>query len=269
MAQRRHPEFIDSFESTKYPFVPTATLSNGTDSYLEGTFLDAHLYATAGSDRYYISSVTNTASSITILIGDSTSTDRLTGTVNLPISESSVRLIDNNGRPGGVLISEPSRLAVLSAWGIGEHKFTRKQTEFCVTCQVPSANLGVTGISATGGVVSGKVWLLGEDGVVLSSEQKINSEGKTIELIRVDVVGDPQFLQRLCESDNLFEPVRPIKTIRVCDNTGFCYDCTPDEQGNFNLQMNDSLAADTALRIRTTPEGIVVLVEGSTPEQAG
>ncbi len=269
MAQRRHPEFIDSFESTKYPFVPTATLSNGTSSYLEGTFLDAHFYATAGSESYYISSVTNTASDITILIGDLTAADRLTGTVNLPIVDSDVRFVDTNGRPGGVLISEPSRLAVLSSWGVGEHKFSKNQTEFCVTCQVPSANLGVTGIAASGGVVSGKVWLLGEDGVVLSSEQKTNSEGKTIEIIRVDVVGDPQFLQRLCESDNLFEPVRPIKTIRVCDNTGFCYDCTPDEQGNFNLQMNDSLAADTALRIRTTPEGIVVLVEGSTPEQAG
>jgi hypothetical protein len=29
--------------------------------------------------------------------------------------------------------------------------------------------------------------------------------------------------------------------------------------------MNDSLAADAALRIRTTPEGIVIEVAGSTP----
>ena len=39
----RYPEFIKSLEQTKYPFVPTASLSNGSVFFLEGTFLDAHL----------------------------------------------------------------------------------------------------------------------------------------------------------------------------------------------------------------------------------
>ena len=42
------------------------------------------------------------------------------------------------------------------------------------------------------------------------------------------------------------------------------YICDADDIGNFNIQMNDSLAADAALRVRTTTEGIVFQVEGTS-----
>ena len=71
-------------------------------------------------------------------------------------------------------------------------------------------------------------------------------------------------MQRLCNPDNIFTPVNPVRIIRVVNGENV-YDCVPDAQGNFNLQMNDALATDAALRIRTTYEGIVINVEGSTP----
>ncbi len=260
----RYPEFIRSLEQTKYPFVPTASLSNGAVFFVEGTFLDAHLYAVAGSGRYYISTVKVTSSSFTITIGDSTSASRLFGTVFLPVTDYSIALKDEYGRSGGILVSEPVRLSLFSGWGIGEYTFTQDQTEFCVTCQMPIPDPGVTGFRLDNGdVVSGRIWLVGDDGVVINTATSTDKNGNPIRLLQVNVVGDPLFLQKLCNPDNLYVPVNPIRTIRVINNET-TYDCTPDDQGNFNLQMNDATAADAALRIRTTTEGILFEVEGST-----
>lgn len=264
MAGIRHPEFIKELENTNYPFVATATLSNGTDTFLEGTFLDAHLYAVSGTRRYYLSRVIVSSSELQIIIGDANNSARLTGTVSLPISSGTVKLVDEYERSGGVLVSEPARLSLLTAWGVGEHIFERDQTEFCITCQVPVPDAGLTGIRLENGeLLSGKVWLVGEDGVVLRTENIADSQGNPVEVLRVDVVGDPLFLQRLCNQEELFTPVNPVRVIRIKQGE-YTYDCLPDDQGNFNIQMNDSLAADAALRIRTTPEGIVITVEGST-----
>ena len=121
MAVIRHPEFIKELEGTKYPFIPTARLSNGTDAFLEGTFLDAHLYSVVGTQRYYVSKVVVTSSNLSIVIGDDNEATRLTGEVTMPIDTDIVRLVDEYGRSGGMLVSEPARLSLLSAWGIGEH----------------------------------------------------------------------------------------------------------------------------------------------------
>jgi len=264
MAVIRHPEFIKELEGTKYPFIPTARLSNGTDAFLEGTFLDAHLYSVVGTQRYYVSKVVVTSSNLSIVIGDDNEATRLTGEVTMPIDTDIVRLVDEYGRSGGMLVSEPARLSLLSAWGIGEHRFEQKQTEFCVTCQMPIPDPGVTAIRlADGELLSGKVWLVGEDGVVLRTEPTTDKDGNSVELLRIDVVGDPLFLQRLCNPEELFTPVNPVRIIRIKQGD-YTYDCEPDEQGNFSLQANDSLAADAALRLLTTPEGIVITVEGST-----
>jgi len=264
MSGIRHPEFIKELENTNYPFIATATLSNGQETFLEGTFLDAHLYSVTGTRRYYLSRVTISSSEMVITIGDANSSACLTGNVSLPITSGIVKLVDIYGRSGGILVSEPARLSLMTAWGVGKHQFSRDQTEFCITCQVPVPDTGLTGIRlATGELLSGKVWLVGEDGVVLRTEQTTDSDGNVVEVLRVDVVGDPLFLQRLCNPEELFTPVNPIRTIQIKQGD-YVYECLPDEQGNFSIQMNDSLAADAALRIRTTPAGIVITVEGST-----
>lgn len=249
------PEFYDSLENTKYPFIQTATLSNGIVNFLEGTFLDAHIYAISGTSNYYISSVTVTQDRLLIYLSDKKNQNFIYGEVSLPITENTVKLVDLYGRSSGILISEPTRLSLMSAWGLGTYQFEAKHTEFCVTCQVPISDPGVTGfLLPSGDILTGRVWFVGEDGVFLSNN---NSE------IQINVVGDPLFLQRLCDPESLFKPILPIRVIRVV-NGNQSYDCVADATGNFNLQMNDSAASDSALRIRTTPNGIVFNVEGST-----
>lgn len=266
MSGIRFPEFLSSLEPTRYPFTSTASLTNGQVMVLEGTFLDAHLYAVTGTSRYYISRVVVRSTGFTIVIGDSGSAERLFGTVLFPITTAVVALTDVYGRSGGVLVSEPTRLALIAAWGVGTHTFERTQLEFAVTCQMPIPDPGVTGFRLeTGEIVSGQVWWVGDDGVVLSPEETEDAQGNPVTLVRADVVGDPLYLQRLCDPTTLFEPVNPIRTIRVQNEGVTLFECSPSEQGNIHLQMNDSLAADAALRIRTTPEGIVIEVEGSTP----
>jgi len=261
----RFPEFIASLEDTKYPFVATASLSNGRVSFLEGTFLDAHLYSVASAGRYYISKVVVRSDQFTIYIGDSADPLRLSGTVPIPITTGEIQLKDIYQRPGGILVSEPVRLALMSAWGIGTYVFERSQTEFCVTCQMPIPDSGVSGLRLeTGEILTGRVWLVGEDGVLLRTETVLDQNNNSVSRLRVDVVGDPLYLQLLCTPDNLFVPVNPIRVIRIV-NGDDTYDCEPDEFGNFNIQMNDALAADAALRVRTTTEGILITVEGTTP----
>lgn len=263
MTDIRHPELLRSLRSTNYPFVPSATLSNGNVFFVEDTFLDAHVYAAAGTSRYFISQVTVQSDKFTIYVGDNTFPLRLKGEVSIPVETSEIRLVDDYGRPGGLLLSAPARLALVSTWGVRTHVFEDHQTELCVNCQIPAAYPGVTGIQTQDGqVTTGKVWLVGEDGVVLRTESYTDKNGQVVPVIRVDIVGDPLNLQRLCNPADLFVPVNPIRVIRVV-NGEYTYDCYPDEQGNFNIQMNEGLTPDPALRIRTTPAGIVFSVEGS------
>jgi hypothetical protein len=263
MTDIRHPELLRSLRTTKYPFTPTSSLSNGSVFFVEDTFLDAHIYSVAGSGRYYISQVTVQSDKFTIYVGNIDNPLLLSGTVSLPVSATSIRLTDSYGRPGGVLITTPERIALLSTWGVQTHTFELSQTEFCVTCQVPFSNNGVNGIRTNStDLVSEKVWLVGEDGVVLRTDNYVDKSGNNVNVIRVDIVGDPLNLQRLCNPADLFVPINPIRIIRVV-NGDYTYDCEPDEQGNFNIQMNEGLVSDPALRIRTTPVGIVFSVEGS------
>ena len=260
----RFPEFLASLEPTKYPFIETATLTNGSVQFLEGTFLDAHLYAIGGRGRYYLSRVVVRSDSLQIYVGDEVNNSLLSGLVQLPLTTDCIQLLDEYQRPGGVLVSETSRLALLAAWGLGMHNFDRRQTEFCVTCHMPVPDPGVTGFRlANGDLLSGKVWLLGENGVVVRAEDITDNDGVVRPRVRIDIVGDPLYLQQLCTTDNLFAPVNPVRILRIV-NGNQVYDCAPDEHGNFNIQMNDALAADAALRIRTTSAGIVFTIEGST-----
>lgn len=263
MTDIRHPELLRSLRATKYPFVPSASLSNGAVFFVEDTFLDAHIYSVAGTGKYYLSQVSVQSDKFTIYVGTISDPLLLSGTVTLPVETSVIRLLDNYGRPGGVLVSSPERIALLSTWGVQTHVFEPAHTEFCIVCHIPVAANAVSGIrTGETDLSTEKVWLVGEDGVVLRTDNYIDKTGKEVNVIRVDVVGDPLNLQRLCNPADLFVPLNPIRTIRVV-NGDYTYDCTPDEQGNFSLQMNENLVADPALRIRTTPAGIVISVEGS------
>jgi len=200
---------------------------------------------------------------MTIVIGNEDETDLITGTVALPVTDYNIKLVDANNISAGVLVTEPSRVNLISGWGLGSYEFSVEDTEFCVTCCMPVPRPGVTAFRLENGdILSGKVWLLGGDGVVINAEEKLKKDGTVEPVIKINVVGDPLYLQKLCDPENLFNPVNAIREIKVTQDSEELHSCGPDDFGNFNIQMNDALTADPALRIRTTPDGILFNVEG-------
>ncbi len=265
MTNIRHPEYRRELENTKYPFIPSASLSNETVSFLEGTFLDAHIYSSSDNFRVFISQVNITSTSVTLILSNDELEEIARGTFSVPVELSAIQLLDPFQKPAGILISEPSRLGLISAWGIGEYEFEPGATEFCVTCCMPVPQPGLRGLRLENGdILSGKIWIIGDDGVVVNTETKTNKAGELVEVMKLNVVGDPLYLQKLCDPENLFTPVNAVREIAVTQDGEELHNCEPDEHGNFNIQMNDGLVADPALRIRTTPDGILLQVEGST-----
>jgi hypothetical protein len=260
-SQIRHPEWRSSLEDTKYPFEPGAKLVNGSGDIIPpDSFLDAHLYPIGGGAPIYLSSIVITVDNIIFHIGDNSSNDIASGSIAVTGSSDTVRLTDAYGRPAGILVSEAARLGLFRSFGIGEHVFTKEQTPFVATVCMPTPQIGVRGIVIPDGTVfTGPVWIVGEDGVVVSKETVTSPATcdrgeETYEVIRVDVVGDPLFRRRLCIPADLFTTPNFMRGIRVVNGSEE-WVCTPDEHGYFYIQGNDSLAGDPALRVRTTTRG--------------
>lgn len=263
-----YPEWRAANSTTNYPFADRATLINAEGRIiLEGLFLDAALYPIGGQHGLHLSKVTITNQDITLTIGDNRQSELASGTFALIQPPDTVSLIDNFGRPAGVIISESARLQILQSWGVGEHVFTLAATEFVATVCMPTPEIGLRGIMLEdGSLCVGDVWLVGEAGVIVR-EEFINLPTEyapnPYRIIRIDVVGDPLFRRRLCEPPDLFVTPRFIKTIRVKHDLGE-FICTPDACGDFKLAVGNNLAVDTVLRIRSVAEGIIIECVGET-----
>lgn len=276
-SQIRHPQWRESLEDTKYPFEPTARLTSSTGNAIpEDSFIDAHLYPIGASASMYLSKISVSSENITFHIGDSDSASVASGSVPVPGTEPTVRLTDSYGRPAGIIVSESEKLGLFRSFGLGDHKFGRTDTPFVATACMPTPQIGVRGITIPDGTLfTGPVWIVGEDGVVVTKETvtapaTCDTAAQTQEVIRVDIVGDPLFRRRLCGDPgepqpprNLFTTPNFIQKIKVV-NENTDWTCAPDDNGYFTIHGNDSLAGDSALRVRITEDGrLEFLVEGS------
>ncbi len=269
MARTLFPEFRDQFETTKYPFTEQASLRNERgDTILHGTFLDAHIYPIGGEARMYVSQIDVEFERVRLSIGDARNPVRCFGEYETTDLPEKLLLQDPYGRPAGILITEPSRIAVFQSWGIGNHGFRPTQTEFLATCCMPTPAIGVRGIVLEDRtLLTGRFWVVGDDGVVVRHEQQTREAEcdrpeELLEIIRVDVVGDPLYRRRLCVEPDLFVTPRPIQRIRFVDPEREV-ECGPNEFGNITIQGNDLLASKPAVRIRQTEQGLVVEVAGT------
>jgi len=264
--QIRHPEWRPSLEDTNYPFSPVVSLKNSAGTVIPGnSFLDAHFYPIGGTTGIYLSKFSVSHTEITFHIGDDSSSDIASGSVptNTEIP-SYVRLTDVYGRPAGIIVSEPQRLAAFGSFGVGDHEFTQGQTEFVATVCMPTPDIGLRGVVLPdGNVKSGQLWLVGEDGVVLRNSVT-EIPGASIPTIRVDIVGDPLFRRRLCQPRQLFTTPKFVEKIEV-KNGDQTWACTPDTNGRLFIQGNDSLAAKAALRVRTASDGTIEILVTGTP----
>jgi len=256
-------------ETIKYPFSSKSSLVNDAGmTIFEGVFVDASLYAIGGKDGTYISRIEVSFQTVTIWIGDSEEKFRASGTFSLVSMPEEVALLDAFDRPAGVLVSADARLNIFQSWAVGAYDFKSSQTEFAATVCIPTPEVGVRGfILEDGSFFAADVWLIGEDGVVLTTDVVMvpqrSGESKPYNVIRVDIVGDPLFRRRLCVPVDLFESPNFIKQIRVI-HTGGEFFCSPDEFGNINLSTSNQGTPNNPLRIRNTGNGVVIEMAGKS-----
>ena len=246
-----HPDYREEFRGTRYPFVPSATLKSPELTLPIDVIIDAHLYPLNGNSRYYLSEIRVSQTSVVFVIGDDRSRQLAEGVYPLDGSKNLVALKSSGDTPAGVLLIDTENAASLSGLPLGNYAFDTRSTEFCVKCHVPITNNGLTGfLLPDGQIVSGEVWLYGEDGVILSVED--DNE------IHVNVVGDPLFLQKFCDE---IPPRMPIKLIRVKHDTGEYY-CNV-QHGSFTIQVNNDATENPALRVTGNDQGLYIWMAGT------
>lgn len=244
-----HPEFRDELEFTKYPFTDGSSLvSRDTGHDIGGdTFLDASLHPIGGQHRQYISSIVVTTRLVTITFSDRVNRNICSAQFNPLDPPEILAFTDALGRPAGIMISEPLRLARFSAWETGTHTFDRGDAELVPSCVIPTPEAGLRGILLESGeLFTGDVWLMGENGVAVRDD----GDGR----IRIDLVGDPLFLRKLCLPLELFETPVFVQTINGCP---------PDENGEFHLTIGDHLASETIIRLNPTDDGLQIEAVGA------
>lgn len=246
------PEFRDEQADSRYPFADTASLTADTGFALNRTtFIDASLYPINAQVGVHISTITVTADLVTISISDSTGIALCSGEyspLNAPAA-GSLSLADQYGRPAGILLSTQTDLALIGGWDLGDHNFELEDAEFVASVVIPAQEPGVRGLllSTTGELLTGDVWLIGDQGIVLRQ----TSAG----VIRVDIVGEPLFRRLQCLADDgtpksAFSPKDFLRTINGCG---------PDAFGNFNITVANKSGNDSVLRVY--PENDVLRIE--------
>lgn len=254
--------------TTRYPFLESASLTNGTQTILAGIILDACLYPIGGTQDMYLSSVKVDYETVTLMIGDDQNSNLASGSFSLVSPPEAVALFDSYNRPAGLLLSQPALLGAFGVWGAGTYSFTPSQTAFCATVCVPTPALGVRGIQIPDGTVfTGEVWFVGSGGVVLNSSQITiqtnNGQTQDLELIAINVVGDPLFLRQQCAEAELFTTPQFLTSITFKDQNQ-SVTVLPNQYGDVKITVNNNLAADTALRVHTTANGTQFDVVGAT-----
>ena len=244
-----YPEWRDENLHIKFPFSDNALLINTDDQAVPASmFDDARIYPIGGKEDAFLSAVTVTDTEMTFEISDSGTAGIATGIVDLTAlpptdDEYDIGLLDSYGRPAGVLVSSAGRLRNLAGLlGTGVAPFTSTQTPFVASVIIPMPQLGVRGLLLDDGeLMTGDVYLVGTDGIVLSVEYGA---------IRLDAIGDPYALLKKCEEEGVILPAFcGLRTINGI---------APDDQGDFKLTVGGNDAPDTVLRM-TPREGVLTM----------
>lgn len=221
--QIRHPEWRAEQEPTRYPFSQDATLVNDAgDVIFETTFLDATFYIVGATAGLYLSRVSVDHETVTIYVGDPTTAQLASGSFSRAAPPDQLRFVDLHDRPAGLIVSESIRLSLFSSWSFGDHDFTAAQTAFVARCCHAMPAVGVRGFELDdGSILTGDVWLVGDDGVVLTCDSVDVTAGCGIAAgeylkLRIDIVGDSLFRRKLCSAPDFFETPHYVQTITFC-----------------------------------------------------
>lgn len=246
------PQFRDEQSDSKYPFADhvTLTATNTTLQIAKNAFVDASFYLIYGGERLYLSEITITELSVTLVVEPIDQTVQATAVYDWrnPPENGVLDFYDSYGRPAGIILADIENLRQFRGWGLGVYTFAPTATEFAATVVIPAKEPGVRAIQDAGtAVLTGDVWLVGDSGVVLRAQ----SENPAV--IRVDITGVPLFKRYNCaDAQSTFPPKRFVKTIN---------NCPPDIYGNFTITATEKSLSngrdDTILRVYPELSGVV------------
>jgi hypothetical protein len=233
----------------RYPFADGASLlTRGGRELPQAAFLDASLYPAGAQGPLHLAAVEARPRAVTLVLADARNPRLATAVFDPLDAPAALEFADAAGRPCGVLVCDPEQLVAFQTWPTGRHELGAAQAGLCPSAVIPVPAGGVEGLELPDGtVLAGDVWVVAEDGVVLT-----DVGGNTI---RVDVVGDPLSRRRQCVPAALF---RTPRLLRSLNGVG------PDDQGNFTLTVGRHLAEDAILRVWPTAEGVHVQAVGQT-----
>jgi len=237
---------------SRYPFIDTASLVNSDGITISNElFDDASICPVGGAAGAYVGKISVIGRDITFHIYDPDNGETCSGSFNFDSSPTPqpglIKLEDGYGRPAGILVSDHDRLTALAgAYVEGEFEFDRPQTEFVAACVIPISNYGVRGfLLDDGSVLSGDVWLVGENGVVLTVEGG---------MIRVDIPGDPYAAKKVCDEEG--QPLDPFCGVRTIN------EIPPDANGDFKLLTGSNLSKDNVLRVEQSGNTLTIKAVG-------
>jgi hypothetical protein len=231
----------------KYPFSDNVSATNGTLAIPDDLFFDGRLYPIGGNQDLYLNRIEKTSSTLTFAIRATGSDELATAVISIADipSNGEVAFFDTYGRSAGMLLSTETQLQAFTGIDIGEYEYFLSQTQFAAAVVVPQPAVGVRGILLdSGDLLTGEVWLVGEDGIVLRRDG---------DAIRIDVIGEPFAARKLCEDEVASEddvstlvPYCPIKTLNGI---------SPAANGNFKLLPGDNQSLSNILRILPGAQG--------------
>ncbi len=235
----------DEVATGAYPFSDGVSRTSDTGKFIaQGTFLDAAICLVGGAGPLYLSQIDVSAQGITVHIGDQNERLAASGTFEFGSESGLIELTDISGRPAGIMVSEPGRLALFTSWDDGSYTFDTTETEFAAKATMCPPIQGVSELrDASDTAVNGTVWLVGDDGVVL---REVNGA------IRVDIIGDPLFRRRLCGADGSIDEQRYVK---------YFGGLQPNSAGEVSLVVNEH-ESGSVIRINSAPAGIEISTIG-------
>jgi hypothetical protein len=242
-----YPEWYDQNEQRKYPFTDASTLTNGDYEIPEGALVDAHLYPIDAGERQFLSTIEVAASLLTFEVSDGSSMV-CSGSFNPIGSTNAVEMTDEYDRPVGVIVVDTDQASLMATWPLGRHVFTNRATSFVSSVVHPMPSSGVRGLRlATGQLFTGDVWIVGGEGVVLSVED---------DTLRVDVPGDPYYIDRRCQEINAQKTEEP-RFLKSINGIG------PNIFGNLSLTPGSNIAMDNTFRVVPIDGGARIELVGS------
>lgn len=246
------PQWRNAKLRTKYPFADDAPLRNASGDEIPSDLItDALVHPVGGSAGMWLSSLALSAGRALLRIGIS---DPIAGEVCFAVFDPALptddlALEDPLGRAAGILVGSATGWDALRSSMIHDRAvFTSSESPLVPSVCVPVPSVGVDGFLLDDGtVLTGDVWLVGLDGIILRAEDGT---------IRVDAIGDPYALLRDCQAAGTPLPsFCGVKTINQIP---------PDAYGNWILATGSRLAADNVLRITPVSGGVEISLAGVT-----